>query len=171
MKRNTTFSMPIKTLLIFTLFCGFGTSHTSAKMILENSSYVEEPSFLNDTQDRYTLVDSGINEIGPTLYLKYEAQKKIYFTQVYKGKNNLLKNHKQIEKTGKWNLVPSDTIISQEKKYIIAISEVYVDNKIYTVIVQTYDTNSNTFGDLYSREEILHFTESLHIEYAIKKFL
>ncbi|MEH6941812.1 hypothetical protein, partial [Bacillus sp. JJ722] len=60
MKSNKKFSIPITTLLVFTLVCGFGTSHTTAEMNLENSIYEDEPSILNDTQDRYILVNSGI---------------------------------------------------------------------------------------------------------------
>jgi hypothetical protein len=106
-----------------------------------------------------------------TLALSFQSQQNSYFTQIFKDKIPLEENHKVIEKVGDWNLIPDSDQFTGESKYIIAISEIVVNDEEYTIIVQTYDIHDDFYADPYSKTDLLDFLESLQPDVAVKKFI
>lgn len=108
-----------------------------------------------------------------TLALSFQSQQNAYFTQIFKGEINLEDNHEIVEKVGEWSLIPESKTHRnmEENKYIIAVSEILMNQEKYTIIVQTYDIHDDFYANPYSKTDILNFTESLKSELAVKNLL
>jgi hypothetical protein len=132
-------------------------------------SYLQSTLFNNSM---YKLNYGGLRNSEKELYLSFQSQNNIYYTQIIKGEVDVNQNHKEIVSSGNWGLVPDSTTTAkhEEKKYIIALSEVFVNNEKYSIIVQTYEIETDTYGTPYLKTEIQNFIQSLQPEFAIKKF-
>jgi hypothetical protein len=108
-----------------------------------------------------------------SLGLSFQSKQNSFYTQIFKDEISLEDHHPVIEKIGNWSLIPESESPSdsQENKYTIAVSEVFIDHETYTIIVQTYDIHNDTYANPYSKTEILDFVESLQPESAIKNIL
>ncbi|GLC88038.1 hypothetical protein [Lysinibacillus piscis] len=106
-----------------------------------------------------------------TLSLSFQSQKNSYFTQVFEGDIELESQFKVLEKVGDWQLIPETQKPSDENNYVIAALELLVNQKKYTIIVQTYDIHDDFYANPYSKTELLEFIESLQPELAVKALL
>jgi len=132
------------------------------KYKLEKASLYYRSS--GDYKDSYS-------SMGITLALSIQSQQNSYYTQIFKDKIHLEENHMVIEKVGDWNLIPESESSSGEMKYAIAVSEVLVNDEVYTIIVQTYDIHDDFYADPYSKTDFLDFLESLQPELAVKNLI
>ncbi|WP_419880534.1 hypothetical protein ACN6MY_12750 [Peribacillus sp. B-H-3] len=150
-----------------------GASNTISNKIFTENEKRELQNEITDSSDEYGIVNAGLTS-GPThtLYFSSNGDNNYYYTQIFEGHINLHKNHKKIEKQGKWSLVPDSRFSSepQQKKYIIAASETTYKNKPFTIIIQTYDIQTDSYASPYTKTEILNFANSLQVEAFIKSY-
>lgn len=150
-----------------------GASNTISNKIFTENEKRELQKEITDSSDEYGIVNEGLTS-GPThtLYFRSNGDNNQYYTQIFEGHINLHKNHQKIEKQGKWNLVPYSRFSSdpQQKKYIIAASETTYKNKPFTIIIQTYDIQTDSYATPYTKTEILNFANSLQVEAFIKSY-
>lgn len=126
---------------------------------------------LNYRKENNENKDSNSSEEGITLALSFQSHHNSFFTQIFKGEINLEANHKVVENTGNWKLIPDSEKSSGENKYIIAVSEILMNHEVYTIIVQTYDIHDDFYANQYSKTDLLDFIESLKPEIAVKSLL
>lgn len=150
-----------------------GVSTTISNKIFTENEKRELQNEITDRSDEYGIVNAGLTSgPTPTLYFSSNGGNNQYYTQIFEGHINLHKNHKKIEKQGKWSLVPDSQFSSepQHKKYIIATSETTYKNKPFTIIIQTYDIQTDSYASPYTKTEILNFANSLQVEGFIKSY-
>lgn len=148
-------------------------SNTISNKIFTENEKRELQNEINDRSDEYGIVNAGLTSgPTPTLYFSSNGGNNHYYTQIFEGHINLHKNHKKIEKQGKWSLVADSRFSSepQQKKYIIAASETTYKNKPFTIIIQTYDIQTDSYASPYTKTEILNFANSLQVEGFIKSY-
>ncbi|MBE1555451.1 M28 family metallopeptidase [Sporosarcina limicola] len=107
-----------------------------------------------------------------TIYLTVNREDTDYYIQIFEGAiEELEKNHKEIDTIGSWNLIAGNESTSDEKTYSTAISTVNLDNRVFTVLIQNYDVNTNTQVDSYNKTEIEGLLTILRPELSSKVFL
>ncbi|MGE7603770.1 hypothetical protein ACQKL5_14950 [Peribacillus sp. NPDC097675] len=150
-----------------------GASNTDSNKIFTEKEKRELQNEITDSSDEYGIVNAGLTtDPTHTLYFSSNGYNNHYYTQIFEGHINLHNDHKKIEKQGKWSLVPDSRFSSepQQKKYIIAASETTYKNKPFTIIIQTYDIQTDSYASPYTKTEILNFANSLQVEALIKSY-
>lgn len=132
---------------------------------------INAPEKYRLTKASYNYWSNSGESIDITLALSFNSQQNSYFTQIFKGQVKLEDNHKVIEKSGNWKLIPESETSSGDNKYIIAVSEIVVNQEKYTIIVQTYDIHDDFYANPYSKTDIVNFLESLQLKVAVKNLL
>ncbi|MBD8036943.1 hypothetical protein H9635_09320 [Solibacillus sp. A46] len=155
-----------------------GNAFKRSRQMLPNEITDKLQLAVINAPEKYRLTEASYNywsnsgeSIDITLALSFNSQQNSYFTQIFKGQVKLEDNHKVIEKSGNWKLIPESETSSGDNKYIIAVSEIVVNQEKYTIIVQTYDIHDDFYANPYSKTDIVNFLESLQLKVAVKNLL
>ncbi|WP_313894141.1 hypothetical protein [Psychrobacillus sp.] len=163
-----------------------GKANNSSRKMFSNEAINDLQLSITNNPEKYKLKKASLNYWSKsgeyndsasskeiTLALSFQSEHNSYFTQIFKGEVNLEDNHDVIEKVGNCSLIPASETSSdmQENKYIIAVSEILINDEKYTIIVQTYDLHNDIDANPYSKTNILDFLESLQPELAVQNLL
>lgn len=144
----------------------------SVKLLNAQLSY--EPNFQESLKSMTERTDS-VGEVKkirdnklPIIHLTIQKENTEYYLQIFEDEiKNLKRNHKEIDKMGSWNLIVNNEATSGEKTYNIAVSTINLKDRVFTVLIQNYDVNTDTSVTSYKRSEIENFINTLQIENSI----
>ncbi|NYF26469.1 hypothetical protein [Sporosarcina sp. JAI121] len=148
----------------------------SVKLLNAQLSY--EPHFQEPLKSMTESTDS-VGEVKkirdnklPIIHLTIQKENTEYYLQIFEDEiKNLKRNHKEIDKMGSWNLIVNNEATSGEKTYNIAVSTINLKDRVFTVLIQNYDVNTDTSVMSYKRSEIESFINTLQIENSINVLL
>ncbi|SFC40633.1 hypothetical protein SAMN05443252_103253 [Bacillus sp. OV322] len=148
-----------------------GGSNKISNKIFTEIKKRELQNEITNRSDEYKIVNAGLTS-NPThtLYFSLNGNNNHFYIQIFKGHLDLHNNHKIIEKQEKWSLVPESQLSNkpQQKKYIIAVSEITYKNNPYTIIIQSYDIQTDSYATPYTKAEILNFANAIQLDAIIK---
>ncbi|OIK13755.1 hypothetical protein [Bacillus sp. MUM 13] len=148
-----------------------GRSNKISNKIFTETKKRELQNEITNRSDEYKIVNAGLTS-NPThtLYFSLNGNNNHFYIQIFKGHLDLRNNHQIIEKQEKWRLIPEPqlSIEPQQKKYIIAVSEMNYKNNPFTIIIQSYDVQTDSYATPYTKAEILNFANALQADAILK---
>jgi len=152
----------------------------SADVKLLNPRFSYEPNNDDSLKSIAKSTDS-VNEVEKmknndyklsTINLTIQKENIEFYIQIFEGAiEGLEKNHKTVDTIGIWNLLSNNDASSEEKKYDTATSTIKLKDRVFTVLIQNYNVNTDNQVVAYNKSEIEGLITTLHPELSINVFL